>query len=74
MLFRSYYKAKGIDVYTPTEAELKELMSSLAGLKDKMVDDLEKKGLPGKKTLARMEELIQQYRAMGNVDKLKMTY
>ena len=69
-----YYKAKGIDVYTPTEAELKELKSSLAGLKDKMVADLEKKGLPGKKTLARMEELIQQYRAMGNIDKLKMTY
>jgi TRAP-type C4-dicarboxylate transport system substrate-binding protein len=68
------YKAKGIEIYEPTEAEFKELKASLAGLKDKMVADLEKKGLPGKKTLARMEELIQKYRAMGNIEKLKMTY
>ena len=69
-----YYKAKGVEIYTPTEVELKELKASLAGLKGKMVTDLEKKGLPGKKTLARMEELIQKYRAWSNIANLKMTY
>jgi TRAP-type C4-dicarboxylate transport system substrate-binding protein len=68
------YKAKKIEIYEPTDAELKELKASVAGLKEKMVADLEKNGLPGKKTLARMEELIQKYRAMGNIEKLKMTY
>lgn len=70
----THYKARKIEIYEPTEAELKELKASVAGLKDRMVADLEKNGLPGKKTLARMEDLIQKYRSMGNIEKLKLTY
>jgi len=70
----AHYKAGKIEIYEPTEAELKELKTSTAGLKDKMVADLEKNGLPGKKTMARMEDLIEKYRSMGNIDKLKLTY
>ena len=70
----AYYKAKKVEIYEPTAAELKELKSSVAILKDKMIAELESKGLPGKKTMTRMEELIQRYRQMSNSEKLKMTY
>lgn len=59
----SYFKAKGVEIIEPNKAGLGRFKAKVAGLKGKMIADLEKKGLPGKKTMARMEDLMQKYRA-----------
>ncbi len=58
----SYFKGKGIEIIEPSKAELERFKSEVAGLKGRMVAELDKKGLPGTKTMARMEDLIQMYR------------
>jgi TRAP-type C4-dicarboxylate transport system substrate-binding protein len=57
------FKQKGVEIVTLDKAELKRFKNKVADLKNKMVADLEKKGLPGKATMARMEELIKIYRS-----------
>ncbi|UCF82528.1 MAG: TRAP transporter substrate-binding protein DctP [Desulfobacteraceae bacterium] len=58
-----YFKSKGVEIVEPDDAELGRFKAKVAGLKDKMIEDLEKKGIPGKKTMDRMEDLMQRYRA-----------
>lgn len=66
------FRAAGVEVYELDKAELNRFKNKVAGVKTKMVADLEKEGLPGKKTMARMEELIKIYRS--RTVKLRPTY
>jgi TRAP-type C4-dicarboxylate transport system substrate-binding protein len=58
-----YLQSKGVEIIELDKTELDKFKAKVAGLKDKMVLDLEKKGLPGKTTMTRMEDLMQEYRA-----------
>lgn len=58
-----YFQSKGVEIIELEKAELDRFKSQVAGLKDKMVAELEGKGLPGKKTMDRMEDLMQKYRS-----------
>lgn len=73
MTFGTFEK-EGVEVYSPSEKSLAEMHSSVAHLKKKMIAEIEAKGLPGRKTMARIEELIKRYRENSMVDKLKYTY
>jgi TRAP-type C4-dicarboxylate transport system substrate-binding protein len=68
------FNSQGVEVYSPSKKALAAMQSSVASLKDKMVKDLEAKGLPGRKTMARMEKLMKAYRENSLVDKLKPSY
>lgn len=59
----AYFKSKGVEIIEPEKAEMERFKAAVAGLKEKMVADLEKKGIPAKKTMDRMEDLMQKYQA-----------
>jgi TRAP-type C4-dicarboxylate transport system substrate-binding protein len=58
-----YFQSKGVEIIEPDKAEVERFKAKVAGLKGKMIADLEKKGIPGQKTMDRMEALMQEYRA-----------
>ena len=58
-----YFQSKGVEIIEPDKAEVDRFKAKVAGLKGKMIADLEKKGIPGQKTMDRMEALMQEYRA-----------
>ena len=70
----SYMASKGLEVYEPTSEQLQVLKSSVGPLREELVRELEEKGLPAQKTLARMEALMAQYRLWSGTNVLKPTY
>jgi TRAP-type C4-dicarboxylate transport system substrate-binding protein len=67
-----YFKAKGVEIIELEPAVKQQFIDKVAGLKGKMIDELEEKGEPGKETMARIDALIAKYRA--TVGSAKFTY
>jgi TRAP-type C4-dicarboxylate transport system substrate-binding protein len=52
---------KGVQFIKPTPQEQAKFQAATASIVDKWVEDMEKKGLPGKKIVARAKELAAKY-------------
>ncbi len=68
------YLDKGVEVYEPGAATLAELKASTSAIRERLIQKLEKDGLPAAKTLDRMEALMAEYRRWSRPTALKPVY
>ncbi len=68
------YVEKGVEVYEPNPALLTELKEKAAAVREKLIQKLEKDGLPAAETLDRLEKLIAEYRNWTRPAELKPVY
>jgi TRAP-type C4-dicarboxylate transport system substrate-binding protein len=68
------YLDKGVEIYEPGAATLAELKASTSAIRERLIQKLEKDGLPAAKTLDRMEALMADYRRWSRPTALKPVY